>query len=485
MTRLAAGSAAVAAIDLGASTGRVVVGRAAGGVLELNEVHRFPNRPVALPDGLHWNVLGLFAEVLNGLRAACRSAPDLVSVGIDSWAVDYGLVDADGRLLGLPYHYRDRRTEEGVAQVHGALSREQLYARTGLQFLPFNTIYQLAAAHGTPELDGAARMLLIPDLIGFWLTGRQVAERTNASTTGLFDLERGDWSLDLADVIGLPPSLLPPIAEPGEELGPLAVPGDEPGLPERASVTLVGSHDTASAIVATPLEDDSSAYISCGTWALVGFELEHPVRTEASRLANFTNEAGVDGRIRYLRNVTGLWLLDEAVRAWGQDGRPVLLDDLLATASAEPTGGPIIDPNDPAFMSPGDMPARIEDACRRAGGPVPATRPAMVRLIVDSLADAFRRTLADAQRLSGRTARRIHLVGGGSQNALLCQLTADACERPVIAGPVEATAIGNVLVQARAHGMLPGDLAAMRDLVRATQPLREYRPRTRSEGSGR
>jgi rhamnulokinase len=323
-------------------------------------------------------------------------------------------------------------------------------------------------------------MLLIPDLMGFWLTGRQVAERTNASTTGLFDLERGDWNLDLAELIGMPPSLLPPIAEPGEELGRVAVPGEEEGFPDRAVVTLVGSHDTASAVVATPLADDDSAYISCGTWALVGFELEHPVRTEASRLANFTNEAGVDGRIRYLRNVSGLWLLDEAVRAWGQDGRPAL-DELLTAAAAEPRGGPIIDPNDPALMSPGDMPARIEDACRRAGDRVPATRPAMVRLIVDSLAVAFRRTLADAERLSGRTARRIHLVGGGSQNALLCQLTADASEVPVIAGPVEATAIGNVLVQARAHGMLQGDLAAMRELVRATQPLREYQPRTRRE----
>jgi rhamnulokinase len=475
----------VVAVDLGASSGRVIVGRAGPRTLELIEVHRFPNRPVALPDGLHWNVLGLFTEILDGLRAACRVAPDLVSIGVDSWAVDYGLVDADGRLLGLPYHYRDRRTEEGVARVDAALSREQLYARTGLQFLPFNTVYQLAAARSTPEFEGAARMLLMPDLIGFWLTGMQVAERTNASTTGLFDPERGDWALDLAEVLSIRSSLFPPVADPGEQLGALAVPGDEPGLPDDAVVILVGSHDTASAVVATPLENDDSAYISCGTWALIGFELERPVRTEASRRANFTNEAGVDGRIRFLRNVTGLWLLDEAVRTWEQEGEPVVLEDLLAAAAAEPAGGPIVDPNDPAFLSPGDMPTRLADACGKAGRPVPASKAAVVRAIVDSLADAFRRTIADAERLSGRTARRIHLVGGGSQNTLLCQLTADACEVPVLAGPVEATAIGNVLVQARAHEGLQVDLAAMRDLVRATQQVREYRPRTRRERSGR
>ena len=475
----------VVAVDLGASSGRVVLGRVAHDHLELHEVHRFGNQPVALPDGLHWNVAGLFVEILRGLRAAQQAAPDVASIGIDSWAVDYGLVDAGGRLLGLPYHYRDPRTERGVARVAEALSHEALYERTGLQFLSLNTIYQLAAAEGTAELESADRMLLIPDLIGYWLTGRQVAEQTNASTTGLFDLDRGDWARDLAERIGIRASLLPPVEAPGQQLGPLAVPGREPGLPEQAVVTLVGSHDTASAVVGVPLEDDGSAYISCGTWALVGFELDHPIRTEASRLANFTNEAGVDGRVRFLRNVTGLWLLDEAIRKWAQDGEVMALDDLLAAAEAEPAGGPIVDPNDPAFLSPGDMPARIADACRRAGGPVPDSRPAVVRTIVDSLADAFRRTIADAERLSGRAARRIQMVGGGSQNAILCQLTADACETPVIAGPVEATAIGNVLVQARAHGMIRGDLADMRDLLRATQPLREYRPRTRQELSGK
>lgn len=467
----------VAAVDLGASSGRVIVGRVGAGGLELHEVHRFANRPVALPDGLHWNVLGLYTEILDGLRAAHRLAPDLASIGVDSWAVDYGLIDGSGRLLGLPYHYRDHRTADGVARVDAALSRDDLYQRTGLQFLPLNTIYQLAAARGTAELEGAARMLLIPDLIGYWLTGMEVAERTNASTTGLFDLDRGDWARGLAELIGLPPSLFPPVADPGEQLGLLSVTGDEPGLPEHASVTLVGSHDTASAVVGTPLEDVDSAFVSCGTWALVGFELERPVRSEASRLANFTNEAGVDRRVRFLRNVTGLWLLDECVRGWQRPGEQVRLGDLVAAAAAEPGGGPTFDPNDPAFVAPGDMQGRIQDACRQAGQPVPRSRPALVRAILESLAEAFRRTIADAERLSGRTARRIHIVGGGSQIGLLCQLTANACEVPVLAGPVEATAIGNVLVQARAHGLIAGDLAALRNLVRVTQDLQQYRPR--------
>jgi rhamnulokinase len=308
-------------------------------------------------------------------------------------------------------------------------------------------------------------MLLMPDLIGFWLTGRQVAERTNASTTGLFDLERGDWARDLAELVGVPASLLPPVAEPGTVLGPLTVAGEEPGLPDAAVVTLVGSHDTASAVV--------------------GFELERPIRTEASREANFTNEAGVDGRVRFLRNVTGLWLLDECVRSWERNGAPVALDEILGAAAAEPSGGATFDPDDPVFVAPGEMPSRIADASRAAGGRAGMTPAAMVRAILDSLALAFQRTLADAERLSGRTARRVHVVGGGSQNALLCQLTADACELPVIAGPVEATAIGNVLVQARAHGIIDGNLADLRELVRATQPLLEYHPRTSQERSGR
>ncbi|MBA2633348.1 MAG: rhamnulokinase [Chloroflexi bacterium] len=477
MSARTAGSGTVAAVDLGASSGRVITARVGPGTLSLEEVHRFSNTPVELPDGLHWDILGIFREVIEGLRRAGRTAPELMSVGIDSWAIDYGLLDADGRLLGNPYTYRDGRSARGVEEVHALVSPERLYARTGLQFLPFNTIYQLAAARGTAELDAARTILLIPDLIGYWLSGQRVAEVTNASTTGLFDIDRQSWADDLVDELELPRAALPPLAPAGDRIGPLQSRVTEAaGLPHDVELTLVGSHDTASAVVGVPAEDDKYAYISCGTWALVGVELEHPVRSDESRSANFTNEAGVDGRVRYLRNVTGLWLLDESFRAWERSGVPSDLTELLHAAAALPPGGAVIDPNDPTFLPPGDMPARIVDACRRAGQPVPASRAALVRCILESLASTFGQTVREASLLSGRSVRRVHVVGGGSRNTLLCQLTADACELPVVAGPVEATAIGNVLVQGRALGLVEGDLSDLRALVRATHPLRTYEP---------
>jgi rhamnulokinase len=468
----------VAAVDLGASSGRVLVGRVGPDTLMLEEVHRFPNEPVDLPDGLHWDALGIFHAVVEGLRRAARAAPDLASVAVDSWAVDYGLLDADGRLLGNPYCYRDRRTAAGVERVHAVIGPADLYARTGLQFLPFTTIYQLAAARGTTELESASSLLLIPDLIGFWMSGARVTEVTNASTTGFVAIDRRGWATDLLAELGIPASLLQPLAQPGERLGPLRPSIREAtGLSKATELTLVGSHDTASAVVGVPAEDDEVAYISCGTWALVGVELDAPILTDASRAANFTNEAGVDGRVRYLRNVTGLWLLDETVRTWERQGSPSRLEPLLEAAAELPRGGPVVDPNDPVFLPPGEMPARIADALGRADRPVPASRPALVRCILDSLALAFADAIRHAARLSGRGVRRVHVVGGGSRNALLCQLTADACGLPVVAGPVEATAVGNVLVQARANGFIAGDLAALRALVRRTHQLREYQPR--------
>jgi rhamnulokinase len=473
------GEGAVAAIDLGASSGRVIVGRVGPAALALDEVHRFPNEPVALPDGLHWDALALYREVVAGLGRAAREEPAVRSVGLDSWAIDYGLVDADGRLLGNPYAYRDPRVARGVEHVHEHVSAAHLYARTGIQFLPFNTIYQLAASLGTPELESAAAMLLMPDLLGYWLTGQQVAEATNASTTALLDVATRGWATDIVEeAVGLPTRILPRLGTPGERLGGLRADVlDATGLAASCELTLVGSHDTASAVVAVPAEDEAFAYISCGTWALVGVELEAPILTEASRAANFTNEGGVDGRFRFLRNVTGLWLLQESLRTWERAGLPEELGALLAAAAERPPGGPVIDPDDPAFLPPGDMPARIAEACRASDQPPPASRGALVRCILDSLALAFARTLRDAVRLSGRAVRVVHLVGGGSRNELLCQLTADGCGLPVVAGPVEATAIGNVLIQARAHRLLDGDLEALRSLVRETHPLRRFEPR--------
>ena len=471
--------ASYAAVDLGASGGRVMVGRAGPGALELAEAHRFPNVPVRLPDGLHWDVLRLYREVLDGLRAAAGGPDRLTSVAVDSWGVDYGLLDASGALLGNPYHYRDARTEGMVEKLAARIPPADLYGATGLQMIPLNTIYQLAAASGTPQLEAAATLLLIPDLLGYWLSGGTGAEATNASTTGLLDVRTGRWSGEVLEALGIRAGLLPPLRRPGEVLGQLLPEVlAETGLPPSTVLTTVGSHDTASAVVGVPAEGERFAYVSCGTWALVGVELDAPVLTEASRAANFTNEGGVDGRTRYLRNVTGLWLLQESLRVWRRAGMPADLPRLLADAGELPRGGPLVDPDDPAFLPPGDMPARIEEACRRSGQPVPEGQAGTVRCILDSLAAAFARTVRDAVRLSGRQVEVVHLVGGGARNPLLCQLTADACELPVVAGPVEASALGNVLVQARAHGSVGGDLTALRALLRATQELRRHEPTT-------
>jgi len=460
---------AFAAVDLKTSSERVMLGRVGPEHLALTEVHRFRNGGVRLPDGLYWDVLGLYTDVLTGLRAAAREE-HLAGLAVDSWAVDYGLLDARGALQGNPRHYRDPRTDAVIDDVHAKLDPARLYGVTGLQFLPFNTLYQLAAE---PVLDGR-RALLVPDLLGYWLTGRQIAEETNASTTGLLDARTGGWSPPLLEALGLPHGLLPDVIAAGDVLAPLTGEvGAEIGVDYALPVTTVGSHDTASAVVGVPAETDRFGYISCGTWGLVGVELDAPVLTEDSRKANFTNERGVDGTIRYLRNVMGLWLLSESMRTWDLRGVGVELDDVLTAAAALAAGGPRIDPDDPMFLPPGDMPERI---IRAAGlrDPEPA---AVVRCILDSLAVAFAEAMADAERLSGRPVEVVHLVGGGSQNALLCQLTADAMGRPVVAGPVEATALGNVLVQARTHGVLSGDLAALRGRVRTASRLRRYEPR--------
>jgi rhamnulokinase len=467
----------VAAVDLGASSGRVMVGRVGPRTLELQEAHRFPNDPVALPDGLHWDVLRLHHEIIEGLRRAVRMDPSIGSVGVDGWGVDYGLLDTAGRLLGNPYHYRDGRTARGVEKVHAIVPQERLYERTGTQFMPLNTIYQVAAALGTSELKEADTLLLIPDLIGFWLAGGVRAEATNVSTTGLFDPVAGSWALDVVHALHLPAAILPALAHAGDSLGAMrpSVIADT-GLLNDAVLTAVGSHDTASAVVGVPAENERFAYISCGTWSLVGVELAAPILDQASQHANFTNELGVDGRTRYLRNVLGLWLVQESVRAWERNGEAVALTELLAAASAEPRGGSVIDVDDPRFLAPGDMPERIAAYCRETDQPVPDSRPALLRCILDSLARAFARAIADAGRLSGLDIAAIHIVGGGSRNELLCQLTADACGLRVTAGPVEATALGNVLVQARSQGLIRGDLATLRSVIRATQPLRHYEP---------
>ncbi|HEY4021162.1 MAG TPA: rhamnulokinase family protein [Pseudonocardiaceae bacterium] len=450
-----------AAVDLGASSGRVMLADVGPDRLELTEVHRFANRPVRVDGTLYWDILGLYQGVLDGLRAAVAAAGRLDGIGIDSWAVDYGLLDDDGRLLGNPVHYRDARTEKSVERVLGLVSAERLYAATGIAFQPFNTLFQLVAERE------ARSALLIPDLIAFWLTGRLGTEVTNASTTGLLDARSGDWAGAIAEVVGIDPIPFPPLRQPGELIG--EVTGDvAAGVP----VYAVGSHDTASAVVGVPAADARFAYISSGTWSLVGVELGEPVLSAEARVKNFTNERGVDGTVRFLRNVMGLWLLQECQRELGIDDLPAL----LGAAAQVPGRRSVIDATDPRFLAPGGMPGRIAAACREAGQPEPRTPAEFARCVLDSLAIAYRDAIADARALSGRAVDVVHVVGGGSRNELLCQLTADACGLPVVAGPAEATAMGNVLVQARAAGVISGDLGELRSLLRATQSLRTYRP---------
>ncbi|MDR5700555.1 rhamnulokinase [Agromyces aerolatus] len=472
---------AVAAVDLGATSGRVIVGHVDGaaGTLALNHVARFPNGPVRLASGLHWDFTGLFRDLTRGLADAFRRTPDVASIGVDSWAVDYGLLRGE-RLLGEPFHYRDERNEAAVDGVHAIVPFAELYRRNGLQFLPFNTVYQLAAERdgGDGCLGLADSLLLIPDLVGFQLTGTRVAERTNASTTGLLGVETGEWDYELMERLQLEASVLPRLVSPGDSLGGLrpTVAADL-GAPDGVEVVAVGSHDTASAVVAVPMRAESAAYISCGTWGLVGVELEAPVTSDAARDANFTNEGGVDGRVRFLHNVMGLWLLSESVRWWERDGETIDLPGLLAQAAAVTGEVTVFDANDPRLMAPGDLPGRIAEWCAERGLRAPQSRAEFARSIVESLAEAFAAAVRDASILSGVDVETIHLVGGGSQNALLCQRTADRSGIPVLAGPVEATAIGNVLVQARAAGFASGDLESLRAIVtRAFEPKR-YAPR--------
>lgn len=464
----------VAAVDLGATSGRVMLGYVDDGMLRLEPVSRFPNGPVPGPDGLHWDFSALYRHIVEGLREAFSREPGLSSVGIDSWAVDYGLVEG-GELLAEPFHYRDDRTARGVELVHERAPFDELYRRNGLQFLPFNTLYQYAIDGALPDAEVA---LLIPDLVAFLLTGARVAERTNASTTGLVDVRTGQWDLELAERLGIPASVLPVLVDPGEGLGTLkGAARERVGAP--LEVVAVGSHDTASAVVAVPLSTPNAAYISCGTWGLVGVEIDEPVVTDEAREANFTNEGGVDGRVRFLHNVTGLWLLSETVRAWEvEDGEAIDLAELLDAAASVDGDVPLFDANDPRLSAPGDMPARIAAVLEEAGAARPSSRPAFARTIVESIAQAFATAVATAARLTGREVDVVHLVGGGALNRLLCQATADRSGLPVLAGPVEATAIGNVLVQARAHGWFGADASLetlRRAVVTAFPPVR-YEP---------
>lgn len=471
-----------AAVDVGASSGRVIAGVVERGTVALHVVHRFPNGVIESAGHLRWPITDLFDGVLVGLRELARQFPDVESIGIDTWGVDYGLLDDHGQLIDLPIAYRDDRTSNVVENVHRAIGPAELYGINGLQYMPFNTVYQLAADQRSGRLDRAAHVLLIPDLLASWLCGELRTEVTNASTTGLLDAATRQWSDPLFRRLDLSPDRFPSLQQPGEVRGPVK---DELrsglGLAPGTVVTAVGSHDTASAVVAVPNGSRRFAYVSSGTWSLVGLELDQPIISEASRHANFTNEGGIDGRTRFLRNTAGFWLLQESMRTWSEAGRPQQLTELLAQAARLPSGGPLIDVADATFLPPGDMPTRIAAALEAADASSPSTPADITRCIIDSLAEAYATTVVDAIELADVEVDTVHIVGGGSQNELLCQLTSERAGLPVAAGPVEATALGNVLVQARAHGAVASSLDALRNDLAHHRTLTRYEPSTREQ----
>lgn len=468
------------AIDLGASSGRVIAGVIGDGKFEMHEVHRFANEPVMLADGFYWDYQALQREISYGLVELAQFAEKLgqsvISLGIDTWAVDYGLLDADGKLIAQPRHYRDERNHLGVAMVDREISAEEQYARNGLQFQPFNTLYQLAAnaAQQPEDITAARAMLLMPDLLAHWLTGVARTERTNASTTGLLSANDHEWDWALIDRLGFPRRIFTQLVDAGTVIGKL--------LPEFAGhsaladtvVTAVGTHDTASAVAGAPIEP-GSAYLSSGTWSLLGLELEQPILTAQAKQQNFTNELGVENRIRFLKNLSGLWLLQQSLADFKANHEPSDLLPLLAEAEKIDSAARI-DVNDAEFLTPGDMPGKIRTQLLRRGFQPPQTSAGIVRVIMDSLADAYADAVKGFEQVTGRKIERLNVVGGGSQNALLCQLTANATGIPVIAGPVEATALGNLMTQAGAHGAGPESLAEQRAKIRQLFNLITFEP---------
>jgi rhamnulokinase len=474
------------AFDLGAESGRGVLGLFDGGRLHLEVVHRFANGPVRTLDTLHWNVLGLYEEMLTALRKCAAERGGIDAVGIDTWGVDFALLGRDGTLLGNPRHYRDPHTENILDDAFRRVPRAEVFCRTGIQVMRINTLFQLLALQRdrSPLLDVAEHFLLIPDLLNYFLTGLKVVEFTNATTTQLYNPTARSWARDLIRDFGLPERMFGTIVAPGTVLGPLraAVAGDTGVTP--VPVVLPATHDTGSAVAAVPAARRGGwAYISSGTWSLMGTELDAPLINEQALRYNFTNEGGVGGTIRFLKNIMGLWLVQECRRAWQRAGRDFSYDGLARLAEAAPPFASLVNPDDPAFLLPANMPAGLADFCRRTGQAVPEEPGAVIRCALESLALRYRWVLERLEELVGRKQEMIHIVGGGSQNALLCQLAADACNRPVLAGPVEATAIGNVLVQALALGLV-GSLAEGREVVRRSFEARSYTPQNPERWQG-
>jgi rhamnulokinase len=469
-------------IDLGAESGRVIAGIWNGKNIKLEELHRFPNGPVMLADSLRWDVMRLWGEIQNGLSIAGQKyGKSIISMGADTWGVDYVLLNRRGEMLGQPYAYRDARTDGIIQRTLKKISRKEIFAQSGLQFMQFNTLFQLIAhKHQSPEtLEAADVLLLTPDFIHWALCGSRVVEFTNGTTTQCLHPTKHTWSLDLLKKLGIPTHIFPKVVPPGTRLGSL-----RPSVAERTGLGQVNvvappTHDTASAVAGVPTANTGKAnwaYISSGTWSLMGVEVQKASLSERTLEFNMTNEGGLDGTYRLLKNIMGLWLVQRCKRVFDSRGREYGYGDLEALAGKARPLRSIVNPDDSRFLNPPNMPKAIQDYCRETGQPVPKTEGELVRCALESLALRYCQVLGWLEELTGNRMEVIHIVGGGSRNNTLNQFAADACQRPVVAGPVEATASGNVLVQVRSSGEL-GTLSEMRSVIRKSSQVRTFDPK--------
>jgi rhamnulokinase len=467
----------VLAFDLGASSGRAMIGQWDGKLLKLEEIHRFPNDPVLVGDRLQWDILRLYHEIKQGILKAKQKQIPIQSLGIDSWAVDFGIIGAQGELIENPTHYRDRRNNGVMEKVSLRLGKERIFKRTGIQFQPFNTLYQLVAMKQTDSfaLKYGKKLLMIPELLRYFLTGEMHSEFTNASTTQIYNPSIGNWDRDMLDILDLPAELLVDIVSPGTVVGKLQVSVCEELGVDAIEVIAVGEHDTASAVAAVPALNQDFAYLICGTWSLLGTELEHPVLDDLALKHNFTNEGGVENTFRLLKNIMGLWLLQECKRTWDKSGNVHSFADLVKQAEQAEPFLCLIDPDDAKFMNPMDMPAQIKHYCKESGQTEPQTDGQIVRCILESLALKYKMDFDLTETLANKSFEGLHMTGGGINNTLLCQFTANAIGKTVWAGPTEGSAIGNVLIQLMTAGVFK-DLAEARAAVRYSFPIETYEP---------
>ncbi|MBQ8509149.1 MAG: rhamnulokinase [Clostridia bacterium] len=470
------------AIDLGASSGRGIVGSFDGEKLSLEENHRFPNEPVTAAGTFTWDILRIFHEIKNSIRkCALSDDKDIRSIGIDTWGVDYGYLDKNGRLMANPINYRDTRTEGIIDYAAKTVSKSDIYNTTGIQFMNFNTLFQLIAdLRDTPYLiENADKLLFVPDLLNYFLTGVKHTEYTIASTGAILDAKTRNYAFDLMEKFRIPKNIFTELSQPGDKVGKLLPQVLEDVGSISADVVNVAAHDTASAVVSVPAKGEDFVFISSGTWLLMGTETKSPIITETSRKYDFTNEGGVNGTTRFLKNIMGLWIEQESRRQWKREGKEYSFDDLANMAIASKPMQCIINPDDPLFSGPGNMPGRIADYCKATGQHVPENPGEIVRCIFESLSLRYRWTVEKIDEMLGRKTPFINIVGGGTKDALLCQFAADACARPVYAGPVEATAIGNLAVQAISAGEIK-DIAQAREVVRNSFEIVTYEPKPSS-----